>query len=187
VTATLYEPEIIMRPPWMPDVPTAWDGVENILMDIFTRFRVNLNLCLDLGVQHGWSTAAFANYFRTVIGVDTFAGDEYAGVGDTDHTFNGTGDTMKAFPNVVLVRSDFRQWIVNTRMRADLIHVDLYHTEEITYDAGIWAIGCAPVVLFHDTHAFPAVMKAVERIAEETGAAFYDWPVKHGLGILVRH
>jgi hypothetical protein len=186
VTAILYEPEIYVTPSHMPDVPTAWEVVPPILCDILNRFHVKRNLCLELGTQHGYSTAALANFFNVVIGVDTFAGDEYAGVGDPDHTFNGTGETMKAFPNVVLVRSDFRQWIVNTRGRFDLCHIDLYHTYDITFAAAMWAVDNSDIVLAHDTISFPEVNRALEDVADAKGLKYFNWPVKHGLGILVR-
>lgn len=180
----IYEPKKLVRPTRLIDVPTAWDGCESVLEDIIERFDITPTFALEFGVQHGYSTAALANYFTHVIGVDTFAGDEMAGFGDSDHTFNATKSALIDFPNVNLARMSYQDWIGTFNGKYDLIHIDIVHTYEDTYACGEWAVGHSDVVIFHDTQSFPDVGRAMGDLADHHGWNFYNWGYQHGLGIL---
>lgn len=182
----IYTPKKLIKPLRMPTVPTAWDGNELILEDLIERFQITPKRCIEFGVQHGFSTAALANYFTHVIGVDTFEGDEMAGIGDPDHTFVGTQEALKDFPNITLARTSYQDWIRKDDSEYDLVHVDIVHTYNHTYDCGDWAVIHSDFVIFHDTLAFPEVMRAVKDLASDTGMHLYNYPHQHGLGILSR-
>jgi hypothetical protein len=186
MTPIIYTPKKLISPPRMIDVPSAWVGNELIIEDIIERFKITPKRCIEFGVQHGWSTAALANYFTHVIGVDTFAGDEMAGIGDPDHTFHGTQEALKDFPNITLARTSYQDWIRKDESWYDLIHVDIIHTYEDTYPCGRWACEASDVVIFHDTLAFPEVMAAVKDLASDADMYFYNYPHAYGLGILSR-
>ena len=139
---------------------------------------------MEFGVQHGYSAVALSNYFGTVLAVDTCEGDEYAGT--YPNIYEEVRRNLEPFENVRFFRSSWQQWAEDhPYARYDLIHVDIYHTWEQTYACGLWSAEHSPCVLFHDTLAFPAVGLAVGHLATVTGRTFYNWPYKHGLGILV--
>ena len=71
--------------------------------------------------------------------------------------------------------------------RYDLIHIDMIHNFDVTYDAGKWAVQHSDCVIFHDTVSFPnEVARACEQLAEEYNLYFYNYPKSNGLGILVK-
>ena len=170
----------------MIDVPSAWGGNESILEDLIERFQISPKRCIEFGSQHGYSTAALANYFKHVIAVDHFAGDEMAGIGDPDHTFNGTKEALKDFSNITLARTSYQDWIRKDDSEYDLAHIDIIHSYEETYECGEWAIQHADVCLFHDTQSFPEIMTVVRDLAIEYDLHLYNYPHSHGLGILSR-
>ena len=181
-----YVPKKLVKPLRMIDVPSAWDGNELIIEDLIERFQIAPKRCIEFGVQHAFSTAALANYFTHVIGVDTFAGDEMAGIGDPDHTFRGTEEALKGFTNITLARTSYQDWIRKDDSEYDLVHVDIVHTYEDTYRCGRWACGASDVIILHDTLSFPEVMAAVKDLASDCGMYFYNYPHSYGLGILSR-
>jgi hypothetical protein len=165
-----YEPSRIEKPARLLDVPSAWVGLESILPSIIDSFCVNRETAVDFGVDYGYSTVAFSNYFKKVIGVDPVL----------DHV------SVNDFKNIELKQQRFEDFIANNDNQYDLIHVDIEHWFQTTYDCGTWAVHHAPVVLFHDTMSFTDVLRACLKIADENNMMFYNYPQHHGLGILVR-
>jgi hypothetical protein len=186
MTPITYIPKKLVKPTRMIDVPSAWMGNELIMEDLIERFQISPKRCIEFGSQHGYSTAALANYFKHVIAVDHFAGDEMAGIGDPDHTFNGTREALKDFPNITLAMTSYQDWIRRDDSEYDLVHVDIVHTYEDTFECASWGIDHADVVILHDTLAFPDVMEAAMEISYDGLIYFYNYPLKHGLGILSR-
>lgn len=168
--------------------PSAWTGLEQVLPALLKDFDVHPGRALEFGVQHGFSTAALANYFQGVIGVDTFAGDPHAGLSDPVETMRATELRLQGFPNVTLFCSDYQSWCANEGRegrRFDLIHVDIFHLFAETYECGRWAVAHSDCVIFHDTISHPkGVGRAVERLAAESKRTFYNFPRHYGLGIL---
>jgi predicted O-methyltransferase YrrM len=179
-----YHPKFYVGLPKLANVGTAWNGVDRILYDIVNRFHIPQKKCLEFGVQFGYSTSALANVFEEVTGVDTFCGDVHAGFVN-DH-FKETRDRLKEWPNIQLAQVRYQEWIKFDEGHYDLIHVDIVHTYEDTYKCGHWSLGRAPVVIFHDTIAFPDVMAAVTDLAGDMERKFYNYAECHGLGILVK-
>src|SRR5271168_2445097 len=186
MTPITYTPRKLVKPLRMPTVGTAWDGNESVLEDIIERFQISPKRCIEFGVEHGYSTAALANYFKHVIGVDTFGGDQHAGFGDADKTFAATAERLKDFPNITLARTSYQDWIRKDDSEYDLVHVDIVHTWEDTYECGKWAVKHSPITLLHDTQSFPEVMIAAKDLANDFDLNFYNYPHQHGLGILSR-
>jgi hypothetical protein len=179
-----YVPVSLFKPAKLLDVVTGWQPCDEAIGDILNRFSIQRQKMLEFGVEYGFSTSAFANYFSTVVAVDHFRGDQHAGFKDV---WNETSEKLKAFPNVVLLRADYRDWI-NTVKSAhfDLIHIDIVHTFLDTYQCGRWAADHADIVLFHDTILHAAVNSAVMAVAAETGMTYYNLDVINGLGILTK-
>jgi hypothetical protein len=186
VTPITYIPKKLVKPMRMIDVPSAWVGNELIIEDLIERFQISPKKCIEFGSQHGYSTAALANYFKHVIAVDHFAGDEMAGIGDPDHTFNGTREALKDFPNITLARTSYQDWTRKDASEYDLCHIDIIHTYYDTFACGIWAARHCDLILLHDTLAFPEVMEAALNLAADFQLNFYNYPHSHGLGILSR-
>jgi hypothetical protein len=184
-----YKPQFLIRPAKLIDVPTAWDGCESVIADVIDQFRIRPLVALEFGVDYAYSTVALSNYFDFVFGVDTFMGDINAGDRGEEGIFKQVKKALKGFPNIVLIPQSFQKFtqdIAPPHMKYDLIHVDIVHDYYSTYECGRWAVEHSDVVMFHDTIAFADVMKAVKDLAYERELNFYQWPVKHGLGILSR-
>jgi hypothetical protein len=161
----------------------AWVGLEKIILDIIEFSQIKTERALEFGVEFGYSTSALANYFTEVTGVDIFTGDEHAGsYGDI---FESTKNNLKEFPNIKLIRSDYRDFIRGNDTRYDLVHVDIIHTYDDTFACGLWSAQHSDCTIFHDTQSFPDVKRAVVDIAKKTGKKFYNYRKFNGLGILV--
>src|SRR5271156_4729041 len=182
MTPITYTPRKLVKPLRMPTVGTAWDGNELIIEDLIERFQISPKRCIEFGVEHGYSTAALANYFKHVIGVDTFEGDQHAGFGDADKTFAATEEMLKGFPNITLARTSYQDWIGKDDSEYDLCHIDIVHTFYDTYECGKWAVTHSDIAVFHDTLSFPDVMYAVKELAMdfEDHLYFYNYPHQHG-------
>ena len=177
--------------PIYPDWPSAWKGLESILPGIIKRFNVKQGAALEFGVEYGYSTAALAQLFEHVTGVDTFLGDPHSdlqlGGGKTRPRTDFVEFAKKnlaPWPNISVNQLDYKEWIQLDTGHYDLIHVDIVHTFEDTFACGRWAADHAPVVIFHDTMSFAEVQRAVAAVADETGKTFYNYPNFYGLGIV---
>ena len=138
--------------PRLINVSSAWGDIPTILKDIIDRFDINQNKALEFGVEYGYSTSALSNYFESVIGVDTFVGDVNSGI-KQNHYFT-TKNNLVDFPNIELIKSDYRDFIKDNNDRYDLIHIDIVHNYEHTYACGKWSLHHSDVVIFHDTESF---------------------------------
>jgi hypothetical protein len=188
----LYEQEVIPYKPshiilpekLLTDKPTAWKGLESIIEDIIRRFELKTDLCVEFGVEFGYSAVAFSNYFNKVIGVDTFMGDTHTNF-KGDH-YTETSKRLEAFTNIELVQADYQTFTQqNPTLHADLIHVDIVHDYEHTFACGLWSAQHSKCTIFHDTETFIDVRKAVRDVAKATGKRFYNYPNHCGLGIVV--
>jgi hypothetical protein len=178
-----YIPSQFYSPPNLIQVVSAWQGHEKIIYDIIKRFNLQTNSCLEFGVEFGYSTVVFSNYFKEVTGVDIFIGDihtEHKG----DH-YETTKAALSSYTNIKLIKSNYRDWIKADTQLYDLIHVDIVHTYEDTYQCGLWSAKHSKCTLFHDTESFPDVKKAVRDISKITGKKLYNYPKHYGLGIIV--
>lgn len=179
----VYIPQKKLRPKNIIDVHSAWKGLELIIDDILCNFNIHRNSCIEFGVQFGYSTVVFSNYFEHVIGIDTFKGDIHT-IHKGDH-YEKTKKRLSDFQNIKLIKSDYRDWIGIDNKRYNLAHVDIVHNYEETYECGLWAAKHSDCTIFHDTESFPSVRKAVIDISQETGQELFNYPYCFGLGILV--
>jgi len=179
-----YVPKHIAVPPRLIESKSqAWVGLEKIILDIIEFSRIDRTSVLEFGVEFGYSTAVFANYFKHVKGVDIFTGDSHAGYhGDI---YDLTKNNLRDFDNIELIKSDYNDYILKDTNQYDLIHVDIIHTYEDTYKCGLWSAEHSKCTLFHDTQSFPEVKKAVADIAKKTNKKFYNYRQCNGLGILI--
>ncbi len=178
-----YVPQHRKLPARVLEPATAWKGIESVLGDLIQRFGIGTDRCLEFGVEYGYSTAALSCFFESVVGVDTFTGDQHTE--NKSDIFPYTQQRLAEFKNIELMRRDYRDWIASDDRFYDLIHIDIVHTYADTFRCGLWSAGHASCVLFHDTLSFPAVRRAVIDIARETGNILYNFRESYGLGILV--
>jgi hypothetical protein len=178
-----YVPERLWDCPGLPGVPTSWDGLEKIIPDIIRRFNIETYAAIEFGVWHGYSTAALANNFEHVIGVDTFVGDIL--VGTSESMIETTRKTLSRWPNIRLVESAYQDFHFDV-LRPGLIHIDILHTYEHTFACGVLALNQCDCVIFHDTESFVEVKRAVSDLAGVFNRKFYNYPHCHGLGILAK-
>ena len=187
-----YIPTIKEMPPLL-DVTSAWQNIPKIIKDIIIRFNINPDTALEFGVERGYSTTAFAHYFKRVIGVDAWDWDMGDGV---SRTYSNVCQLLSDWKNITLIQSKYQDFILQNNRRYDLIHVDIgYETHEYqpTYECGDWAMRHSDCVLFHDTLSFPGVKRACEELAEKHGFEFYNYVeeigivgIACGLGILIK-
>lgn len=179
----VYKPKKRTKPAKMLDVATAWNGLELIIEDILNRFDIKRSRCIEFGVEFGYSSVVFSNYFNEVVGVDTFEGDEHT-IHKGDH-FGQTKERLSFFQNITLHKSDYKGWIKTDQSMYDFAHVDIVHNYTETYECGLWAVNHSACTIFHDTESFPEVRKAVIDIAAITGRRVFNYPKCYGLGIIV--
>ena len=120
-----YKPKIFDNPLIWNKYPSAWGDIPKILKDIILRFDLKTKICLEFGVEYGYSTSALSNYFDRVIGVDTFLGDIHTGL--TEDHYQRTKNELSIFENIELIQKDFLSFInqsENDRIY-DLIHIDI--------------------------------------------------------------
>lgn len=178
-----YVPAILHEPEDLLNVVSAWRGHHLILKDLITRFGIKTEKCLEFGVEFGFSTVAFSNYFHEVIGVDLFTGDIHT-VHKGDH-YEDTKKCLEIYKNIKLYQADYKDWIKQDDTFYDLIHVDIVHTYEDTYACGLWSAKHSQCTIFHDTESFPDVKKAVTDISKRVKKRFYNYDKHYGLGILI--
>ncbi len=166
-------------------VDSAWKGIESIIGPLLRQFNVGRKKCLEFGVEYGYSTVALSSFFDSVIGVDTFLGDQHTD--NKGDIFSETKEQLSGYRNITLVRSDFRSWIEQDNNHYDLIHVDIVHKYKDTFECGLWSALHSTCTIFHDTESFIAVKRAVRDIARETNKLVYNFPESNGLGIVVAH
>ena len=178
-----YIPAKLEQPAKTLNINSAWKGHALIIADIIERFGLKTDKCLEFGVEFGYSAVTFSNYFKSVKGIDTFMGDIHT-AHKGDH-YDQTRASLAAYPNIELIRSDYRDWIAKDTDHYNLIHVDIVHTYEHTYACGLWSAQHSDCTIFHDTESFPDVKRAVHDIARKTGKTFYNYKPHYGLGIIV--
>jgi hypothetical protein len=178
-----YVPSARQTPLRTLDVNSAWAGIERILADLIGQFDIPTERCLEFGVEFGFSAVALSSYFQSVTGVDTFQGDIHT-VNNQD-IYDDTRARLAPYPNIQLVRSDYRDFIKQDHGDFGLVHVDIVHTFADTYACGLWSARHSRCTIFHDTESFPQVKQAVREIARATGKKVYNFEESYGLGIVV--
>ncbi|SEI71712.1 Methyltransferase domain-containing protein [Dyadobacter koreensis] len=178
-----YQPSKLVKPEKTLDVVSAWKGLELIIEDILDEFKIGRERCIEFGVEFGYSTVVFSNFFEKVTGVDTFEGDIHTD--NKENHYEQTKEALSVYQNIELFKSDYQTWIQKDNSRYDFAHVDIVHTYQETFECGLWTAKHSDCTIFHDTESFPDVKQAVLDIARQTGQSVYNFPDHFGLGILV--
>ena len=178
----------IQKQKWLgqkPNRQTMWAGLESYIPSIIKEFNINPKKALEFGVEYGYSLHIFAQLFSEAYGVDTFDGDEHAGVQEKN-IFKQVADSFKN-TNVSIFKSDFRDFIECHNSRYDLIHIDIIHTYKETFECLEWSIFHSDVVILHDTCSFPEINRVCEDMVKKyPNYGYYNIPEHFGLGIIYR-
>lgn len=177
----IYKPDFFTEGTRVPAVSSAWIGLERIIPSIIKRFNLNTHLAVEFGVWHGYSSAALANYFDRVIGVDPFTA---ALTSCPSPIYEKTKQTLAPWPNVALVESGYETFVWPDEY-VDLVHIDSIHTYDHTMDCARVSLQHTKCIIAHDTEAFPEVKRVLNDLAKD-GFEFYNYPECCGLGILVK-
>ena len=168
-------------------ISSAWGGIERIMKPIMRKFNIKNNLALEFGVEHGYSTSILSGLFDKVIGVDTFTGDIHSGL-KNNHK-KQTETNLIEYSNIELFESTWEEWAnsFTHNSKYDLIHIDILHDYNSTFNAGEWAVQHSDIVIFHDTISFSDVNLSVSDLSKKYGYYYYNYPLYNGLGILSKY
>ena len=186
--AALVEP-LFNLPTKIP--PTAWIGHIPFLFALFRALRPGRYV--ELGVHNGASLIAAATAAATyqlptsLTGVDTWQGDEHAGMYDGEPIYRELLDyTRRHFRGVRLQRSlfdDARQLFMPGSI--DILHIDGLHTyDAVKHDFTTWFDLVSPqgVILFHDTEVLENGF-GVHRLWSELKQHFHTLEFRHSFGL----
>jgi len=165
--------------------PSAWLGLERYIAEIMHDFKIQNNIALEFGVDRGYSTSVFSNFFKRVIGVDTFESDKHAN-NKMNNLYEQTKNNLQHFPNVELIKDNFYNFIKKNNNHYNLIHVDIVHEYQPTFDCAEWSLLHSDIVLLHDTESFPVVKQVCIDLSGKHNASFYNIREHFGLGILIK-
>lgn len=183
----IYQPSFLDENNKPISLVSAWVGLEKIIKPIVKDFNLNTNSALEIGVDYGYSLSALSNVFEEVVGVDTFCGDVHAGTRD-ESQYQIVLKNFSEVNNVQLIKSSYQEYFesLDKQKHFDLIHVDIVHTFQETYDCGKLSLEHSNCVIFHDTESFSDVNKACGQLSVDFECEFFNYPYSHGLGILVK-
>lgn len=185
---TIYTP-VKFEKPRLAVEHSAWEGLDTIILDIIERFDLRTELALELGVDQGYSISALANYFKRVVGVDTFQTNWQTGLARIEDSnferLHLVKKSLQSFPNVELILADADSFIEQEQHKYDLIHIDLNHGYEEVVKFGSWALEHSKCVIIHDTISYIDTMEACKFLESKCNISFYNYPKCNGLAILV--
>lgn len=181
---------------WTPDYleQSAW--IEHVPFAFWLIDVLRPRMVVELGVHSGMSYFAFCqavkrlNLNATCYGVDTWKGDEHAGLYDEEVFGKVAGHNARYYSRFsTLVRSTFDEasgYFIDGSI--DLLHIDGLHTyEAVKHDFDTWLPKLAPnaLVLFHDINVRERGF-GVFRFWEELKAQYkhFQFDFGHGLGIV---
>lgn len=164
------------------NIISAWTGHFD-----FARWAVNRlqpTTTVDLGVDYGFSTFAFAlDEIGTVYGVDWFEGDANAGFRNAYDKVVGFKESYN-FDTVEIIKADFNELAKTWDKPIDILHIDGYHIyDAVSNDYKTWSpfVREGGLIMFHDTYSFP---DDVGRFFNEIDLPKLNFPHSHGLGVV---
>ena len=166
-------------------VPSGWRGLEEFMKSIIHNLNINPELALEFGVDSGYSLKVLSQLFNKTIGVDPFIGDKHIGHSQGDEFYK---NVLKKFEEdkVEIVRKDFKTFANNNNNKYDLIHIDIVHFYNETFECADWSAQHSNVVLLHDTMTFPEMARVCRDISAKHKFEFYNIPYHNGLGVLYK-
>ena len=135
--------------------PSAWIGHRHFSKWLVEKMQPKI--IVDLGVDYGHSTFYLAEIgIGEVYGIDSFEGDDHAGVKDTLEYVTTTKEAY-GFDNITFIKGYFDQVAKTWDKQIDILHIDGFHTyDAVKYDYETWKgfLKEDSVIMFHDTESF---------------------------------
>jgi predicted O-methyltransferase YrrM len=161
--------------------PSAWTGHREFASWLVNKMKPEV--IVDLGVDYGHSTFYLAAPgIGQVFGVDSFEGDNHAGIRDT-YEYVLTTKEKFGFDNITVIKGLFDDVAKTWNQPIDLLHIDGLHTyDAVKNDYETWKkfLKEDSVIIFHDTVSFP---DDVGRFFEELDMHKAMFPHSAGLGV----
>ncbi len=158
------------------EIPSAWKGLE-----AFAGWIVKLHrpaLVVDLGVDNGYSTCAFALAGAgRVVGIDRNP--------DSIATTTRNAAAFGFSDRITLACTDFATAAALFSEPVDLLHIDGDHDfESVSRDFACWfpKVRKGGVILFHDTMSFPDGVGRFFATLPEPKFEIHNF---HGLGVML--
>lgn len=174
------------------DIPSAWRGHEQFAEWLVKT--VKPQVIVDLGVDYGFSTIAFARpQIGRVYAIDHFQGDAQTGARNVlaECRKNIDDAHLRIQPSVIV--SDFdaaaRAWFETMQFcegPIDILHIDGAHDyASVKHDFDTWKglVRMGGVILLHDTRSFP---NDVGRFFSELRWPKFEFGHSGGLGVVYR-
>lgn len=145
------------------------------------------NITVELGVDYGYSLFCMAAAQQGhVYGIDTFAGDDHAGVHTDAETTVRHVLATNGYDNVSIIKRTFDQAAAEWSKPIDLLHIDGRHDYADAHnDWQRWSpyLSDRAVVMFHDTETYTGVRQVFDEI---------EWPKINftqsaGLGVVSKN
>lgn len=165
-------------------IPTGWK--DHITFAQWIVKRKNPEVIVDLGVDWGYSTFCFAlPKIGTVYGIDSFEGDDHAGI---RNTYNYVLDRQRELKleNISFIKGYFDEVAKNWNKPIDILHIDGFHTyQAVKHDYKTWSkfVKDDGIILFHDTWVFGGGF-GVHKLFQEIKLPKTNFKSSHGLGVV---
>lgn len=163
-------------------IVSAWKGHEIFAINLVRKFKPET--VVDLGVDYGFSTFAFAfpNIGR-VYGIDWFAGDQHAGHRNTHEAVLDEVQKL-GLKNVEIIKGDFYEVSKTWKKPIDILHIDGAHDyADVKKNFNDWILHVKDggIILMHDTCSFA---DSVGVFFKELDLPKYNFTHSHGLGVV---
>ena len=165
-------------------IPTAWK--DHITFAQWIVKRKNPEVIVDLGVDWGYSSFCFAlPKIGHVYGIDSFEGDEHAGM---HNTYEYVLEKQKELEldNITFIKGYFEEVAKTWDKPIDILHIDGFHTyEAVRSDYKNWSkfVKDDGIILFHDTMVFDKNF-GVHKLFQEIKLSKTNFRFCHGLGVV---
>ena len=167
--------------------PTGWRGLECYMESIIKVLNIKPKTALEFGVDSGYSLKVLSQLFDKTIGVDPFIGDKHIGHSQGEVFYK---NVLKKFEgdNVEIVKKDFKSFASNHNHnnKYDLIHIDIVHLYNETFECADWSAHHSDVIIIHDTMSFPEMARVCRDISSKHKFKFNNIPYHYGLGVLYK-
>lgn len=165
-------------------IQSAWKGHREFANRLVRHMQPQVTV--ELGVDLGFSSFAMClDNPGTVYGIDTFEGDDHAGLKSDAYERMMQVKEQHGFDNLEIIRGTFKEAAASWDRPVDILHIDGFHSvEAVQEDFDTWSpfLREGGVVLLHDTGAHEG-----PRVLYEGS----DWPKLNfahsaGLGVMSR-
>ncbi|MFW9821464.1 MAG: class I SAM-dependent methyltransferase [Candidatus Thorarchaeota archaeon] len=170
-------------------IKSAWRGHHYFALWLVKELQPSI--IVDLGVDRGFSTLIFASQqVGEVYGIDWFKKTNYSGKLFDDYVpcMRNVKVIQKKFgiKKITIIQAKFSKVAEKWKVPIDILHIDGSHVyESVKEDYEIWSkfLNKDGVILFHDTNAYPGVVK----FFNELNLPKFNFLHSYGLGVISKN